>query len=226
MFRRDRNMRDKVDLTQQWEDLHRGTKSKIESIKQLIQKNVPYEQILGKKWYGQEERKQQWFEKFDAAKFFTDEELKALKIDVKVEEKKEDTKEDQVVLEGQPALEVSSEVEIPKESMNLPPTLDFTDVDTMIDTVNKMNDSQRLGFVSSPQFIKHLLTMMVDYKESKAREVLSVPDECRTEPVIVKSIRVSDKFYDAFTDVCKENNITITVGLNCALMEFAKKYKK
>lgn len=219
MYGRDRNMKGNDGLKQQWESLHRGTKSKIQSIKRMIEKKVPYEEILGKKWYGQEETKLLWFQKFDAVKFFTDEELKALNFDVKVEEKNEDTKEDHVVLEGQPALEVS-EVEVPL------PTLDFNDADTMLDTINKMNDAQRLGFVSSPQFIKQLITMMVDYKENKAREVLSVPDECRNEPVIVRSMRVSEKFYDAFSEVCKENNITLTVGLNLALLEFAEKYKK
>lgn len=191
-----------------WEKLHEGTKGKIKSIKDMIAKKKSYKAILNAKWLGQEEKKEAWFEKFNAAMFFTPDELKALNMKVEEDQVEEDL------------------VKQDSEDLILPGTFEAAEVDSILAAIPKMSDTQRLSFISNPVFLEKIVRMMVDYKESKSRQVLSVPDECRTAPVIVRSMRVSEQFYDAFSEVCKANNITLTVGLNLALLEFAEKYKK
>lgn len=213
-----------------WFGLHKATQNKIDSVKKMIQKKTPYSKILSSKWVGNESAKKDWFAKFDAYQFFTNDELMYLNMESfikKEEEKPTCVEEDQVSPEEKAAPETQVDTpEIANVETSIPDTLDLSNIDSMLDLVGKMNDTQRLQFVSSPLFINNVIKMLADYKEGKAREVLVVPDECRTEPVIVRSMRVSDKFYQAFSEVCNDNNITITIGLNCALLEFVKKYKK
>ncbi len=212
-----------------WESLHKGTKTKIESIKEMIKEGAPYKEILSSKWLGKESNKEEWFEKFDAIHFFSVDDLLYLNMEKFIpkewleQRKKEEEQKNQEHQEHQENQETDASV---VDAQSFIPTLDFTDIDSMMSTISTMNDAQRMQFISSPLFIKNLIQMLADYQASKQREILSVPDICRTEPVITRSMRVSDRFYQDFSDVCKDNSITLTVGLNCALLEFVKKYKK
>lgn len=95
--------------------------------------------------------------------------------------------------------------------------------------IREMDDLQRENFLKSDivlQKIFDLVNGKIASEEIKDIN-LTIPLELKhLEDTTIKNIRVSNNFYSEFTNICKENGISIVDATNYMFKTFIDKYKK
>ena len=103
----------------------------------------------------------------------------------------------------------------PEEERNLIATTNLT--------IANMSRKDRENFLLSDLVIEKLLNLL----NNNIKENIEIPKELRNlEDLKIQNVRVSAAIYKEFSNLCKENNVTITDATNLMFTEFINKYKK
>ena len=103
----------------------------------------------------------------------------------------------------------------PEEERNLIATTNLT--------IANMSRKDRENFLLSDIVIEKLLNLL----NNNIKENIEIPKELRNlEDLKIQNVRVSAAIYKEFSNLCKENNVTITDATNLMFTEFINKYKK
>ena len=103
----------------------------------------------------------------------------------------------------------------PEEERNLIATTNLT--------IANMSRKDRENFLLSDIVIEKLLNLL----NNSIKENIEIPKELRNlEDLKIQNVRVSAAIYKEFSNLCKENNVTITDATNLMFTEFINKYKK
>lgn len=90
-------------------------------------------------------------------------------------------------------------------------------------TIANMSRKDRENFLLSDLVIEKLLNLL----NNNIKENIEIPKELRNlEDLKIQNVRVSAAIYKEFSNLCKENNVTITDATNLMFTEFINKYKK
>ena len=103
----------------------------------------------------------------------------------------------------------------PEEERNLIATTNLT--------IANMTRKDRENFLLSDIVIEKLLNLL----NNSIKENIEIPKELRNlQDLKIQNVRVSAAIYKEFSNLCKENNVTITDATNLMFTEFINKYKK
>lgn len=103
----------------------------------------------------------------------------------------------------------------PEEERNLIATTNLT--------IANMSRKDRENFLLSDIVIEKLLNLL----NNSIKENIEIPKELRNlQDLKIQNVRVSAAIYKEFSNLCKENNVTITDATNLMFTEFINKYKK
>lgn len=103
----------------------------------------------------------------------------------------------------------------PEEERNLIATTNLT--------IANMTRKDRENFLLSDIVIEKLLNLL----NNSIKENIEIPKELRNlQDLKIQNVRVSAAIYKVFSNLCKENNVTITDATNLMFTEFINKYKK
>lgn len=90
--------------------------------------------------------------------------------------------------------------------------------------VSNLTRKERENIVFSDIIIEKLLKL-IQGEEEKA--LIEIPKELRNlQDLKIQNVRVSAAIYKEFSNLCRENNVTITDATNFMFQEFINKYKK
>lgn len=90
-------------------------------------------------------------------------------------------------------------------------------------TIANMSRKDRENFLLSDIVIEKLLNLL----NNNIKENIEIPKELRNlQDLKIQNVRVSAAIYKVFSNLCKENNVTITDATNLMFTEFINKYKK
>ena len=90
-------------------------------------------------------------------------------------------------------------------------------------TIANMSRKDRENFLLSDLVIEKLLNLL----NNNIKENIEIPKELRNlEDLKIQNVRVSAAIYKVFSNLCRENNVTITDATNLMFQEFINKYKK
>lgn len=90
-------------------------------------------------------------------------------------------------------------------------------------TIANMSRKDRENFLLSDIVIEKLLNLL----NNNIRENIEIPKELRNlQDLKIQNVRVSSAIYKEFSNLCRENNVTITDATNLMFTEFINKYKK
>ena len=90
-------------------------------------------------------------------------------------------------------------------------------------TIANMSRKDRENFLLSDIVIEKLLNLL----NNSIKENIEIPKELRNlQDLKIQNVRVSATIYKEFSNLCKENNVTITDATNLMFTEFINKYKK
>ncbi|MEX6495104.1 hypothetical protein [Fusobacterium animalis] len=90
-------------------------------------------------------------------------------------------------------------------------------------TIANMSRKDRENFLLSDIVIEKLLNLL----NNSIKENIEIPKELRNlQDLKIQNVRVSAAIYKEFSNLCKENNVTITDATNLMFTEFINKYKK
>ena len=90
-------------------------------------------------------------------------------------------------------------------------------------TIANMTRKDRENFLLSDIVIEKLLNLL----NNNIKENIEIPKELRNlEDLKIQNVRVSAAIYKEFSNLCRENNVTITDATNLMFTEFIEKYKK
>ena len=105
-----------------------------------------------------------------------------------------------------------------------PKTKENTSIVTSTDiTISNMTKKDRENFLLSDAVIGKLLNLL----NNSIRENIEIPKELRNlQDLKIQNVRVSAAIYKEFSNLCRENNVTITDATNFMFQEFINKYKK
>lgn len=103
----------------------------------------------------------------------------------------------------------------PKENTSIVTSTDIT--------ISNMTKKDRENFLLSDAVIEKLLNLL----NNNIKENIEIPKELRNlEDLKIQNVRVSAAIYKEFSNLCRENNVTITDATNLMFKEFINKYKK
>lgn len=103
----------------------------------------------------------------------------------------------------------------PEEERNLIATTNLT--------IANMSRKDRENFLLSDIVIEKLLNLL----NNSIKENIEIPKELRNlQDLKIQNVRVSAAIYKVFSNLCRENNVTITDATNLMFQEFIDKYKK
>lgn len=103
----------------------------------------------------------------------------------------------------------------PEEERNLIATTNLT--------IANMSRKDRENFLLSDIVIEKLLNLL----NNNIKEDIEIPKELRNlQDLKIQNVRVSAAIYKEFSNLCRENNVTITDATNLMFQEFINKYKK
>lgn len=89
--------------------------------------------------------------------------------------------------------------------------------------IANMSRKDRENFLLSDIVIEKLLNLL----NNSIKENIEIPKELRNlQDLKIQNVRVSAAIYKEFSNLCKENNVTITDATNLMFTEFINKYKK
>lgn len=90
-------------------------------------------------------------------------------------------------------------------------------------TIANMTRKDRENFLLSDIVIEKLLNLL----NNSIKENIEIPKELRNlQDLKIQNVRVSAAIYKKFSNLCRENNVTITDATNLMFTEFIEKYKK
>ena len=90
-------------------------------------------------------------------------------------------------------------------------------------TIANMSRKDRENFLLSDIVIEKLLNLL----NNNIKSEIEIPKELRNLPDLkIQNVRVSGAIYKEFSNLCRENNVTITDATNLMFKEFINKYKK
>ena len=90
-------------------------------------------------------------------------------------------------------------------------------------TIANMSRKDRENFLLSDIVIEKLLNLL----NNNIKEDIEIPKELRNlQDLKIQNVRVSAAIYKEFSNLCRENNVTITDATNFMFQEFINKYKK
>ena len=90
-------------------------------------------------------------------------------------------------------------------------------------TIANMSRKDRENFLLSDIVIEKLLNLL----NNSIKENIEIPEELRNlQDLKIQNVRVSAAIYKVFSNLCRENNVTITDATNLMFQEFIDKYKK
>lgn len=90
-------------------------------------------------------------------------------------------------------------------------------------TIANMSRKDRENFLLSDIVIEKLLNLL----NNSIKENIEIPKELRNlQDLKIQNVRVSAAIYKKFSNLCRENNVTITDATNLMFQEFINKYKK
>ena len=90
-------------------------------------------------------------------------------------------------------------------------------------TIANMSRKDRENFLLSDIVIEKLLNLL----NNNIKENIEIPKELRNlQDLKIQNVRVSATIYKEFSNLCRENNVTITEATNLMFTEFINKYKK
>lgn len=90
-------------------------------------------------------------------------------------------------------------------------------------TIANMTRKDRENFLLSDIVIEKLLNLL----NNTIKENIEIPKELRNlQDLKIQNVRVSAAIYKVFSNLCRENNVTITDATNLMFQEFIDKYKK
>ena len=90
-------------------------------------------------------------------------------------------------------------------------------------TIANMSRKDRENFLLSDIVIEKLLNLL----NNNIKENIEIPKELRNlQDLKIQNVRVSAAIYKVFSNLCRENNVTITDATNLMFTEFINKYKK
>lgn len=90
-------------------------------------------------------------------------------------------------------------------------------------TIANMSRKDRENFLLSDLVIEKLLNLL----NNSIKENIEIPKELRNlQDLKIQNVRVSAAIYKEFSNLCRENNVTITDATNLMFTEFIEKYKK
>lgn len=90
-------------------------------------------------------------------------------------------------------------------------------------TIANMSRKDRENFLLSDIVIEKLLNLL----NNNIKENIEIPKELRNlQDLKIQNVRVSSAIYKEFSNLCRENNVTITDATNLMFTEFINKYKK
>lgn len=90
-------------------------------------------------------------------------------------------------------------------------------------TIANMTRKDRENFLLSDIVIEKLLNLL----NNSIKENIEIPKELRNlQDLKIQNVRVSAAIYKEFSNLCRENNVTITDATNLMFTEFIEKYKK
>ena len=90
-------------------------------------------------------------------------------------------------------------------------------------TIANMTRKDRENFLLSDIVIEKLLNLL----NNSIKENIEIPKELRNlQDLKIQNVRVSAAIYKVFSNLCRENNVTITDATNLMFQEFINKYKK
>ena len=103
----------------------------------------------------------------------------------------------------------------PEEERNLIATTNLT--------IANMSRKDRENFLLSDIVIEKLLNLL----NNNIKENIEIPKGLRNlQDLKIQNVRVSAAIYKVFSNLCRENNVTITDATNLMFQEFIDKYKK
>lgn len=103
----------------------------------------------------------------------------------------------------------------PKENTSIVTSTDIT--------ISNMTKKDRENFLLSDAVIGKLLNLL----NNNIKENIEIPKELRNlQDLKIQNVRVSAAIYKEFSNLCRENNVTITDATNLMFTEFINKYKK
>lgn len=179
---------------------------KIEELRDLMAEKKTVREIINIKFGESEHRLEDWLDKFHSK--LTQEELNYLGYTIKPE--------------------VVEDTEVQKDIPSKVPAL-AGEPNYISIKIREMDDLQRENFLKSDivlQKIFDLVNGKIASEEIKDIN-LTIPLELKhLEDTTIKNIRVSNNFYSEFTNICKENGISIVDATNYMFKTFIDKYKK
>lgn len=90
-------------------------------------------------------------------------------------------------------------------------------------TIANMTRKDRENFLLSDIVIEKLLNLL----NNSIKENIEIPKALRNlQDLKIQNVRVSAAIYKEFSNLCRENNVTITDATNLMFTEFIEKYKK
>lgn len=90
-------------------------------------------------------------------------------------------------------------------------------------TIANMTRKDRENFLLSDIVIEKLLNLL----NNSIKENIEIPKELRNlQDLKIQNVRVSAAIYKEFSNLCRENNVTITDATNLMFTDFINKYKK
>lgn len=179
---------------------------KIEELRVLMAEKKTVREIINIKFGESEHRLEDWLDKHHSK--LTQEELNYFGYKIKPE-----------VVEN-----VEVEKDVPSKVPALAGEPNYISI-----KIREMDDLQRENFLKSDivlQKIFDLVNGKIASEEIKDIN-LTIPLELKhLEDTTIKNIRVSNNFYSEFTNICKENGISIVDATNYMFKTFIDKYKK
>ena len=175
------------------------TLEKIKNIKNDIGAGKELKDILKKYFTNSKNKLHKWLETNQNQ--FTGEELKYLEYVIAAEVITEDT-------------DITPK---PKENTSM-----VTNTSNIV--VSNLTRKERENIVFSNIIIEKLLKLIQGEEE---KSLIEIPKELRNlQDLKIQNVRVSAAIYKEFSNLCKENNVTITDATNLMFREFIDKYKK
>lgn len=175
------------------------TLEKIKNIKNDIGAGKELKDILKKYFTNSKNKLHKWLETNQNQ--FTGEELKYLEYVIAAEVITED-------------IDITPK---PKENTSI-----VTNTSNIV--VSNLTRKERENIVFSDVIIEKLLKLIQGEEE---KSLIEIPKELRNlQDLKIQNVRVSAAIYKEFSNLCKENNVTITDATNLMFREFINKYKK
>lgn len=194
-------------------DIHFKTLEKINNVKEKINNKVDLKNIIKENFGNAKTRYNEWLSKYHS--HFNADELKYLNYVI--------IAEDNVT---------EDEIKVFKEIQD---TIIETNQENAILTVPTssqialMSRKERENFLLSNLVIEKLVNLLSN-PNTNTQEVLKIKDIIKDEVRHLKDIkqqnlRISEQVYKDFVDICKKNDLTITIAINSLLLDFIHKFK-